>query len=201
MNPQMEAILRIACDRIEGWPVSIERDTDEAIHRAYRSDPNLEEVLIDTIDQALYDYQVRITHMLFSMPGFVEYINAISPDDYEIDPNYIDCLHDMIQVNTTAGELRGLVAESFLWTAMQKEMDDEKEARTRTALVLHRDRLFGAPIFKKYTHEQIEDYINECEHQDGLEYWEQFKSVSELYRDVELYYMYPDPEDDNEPEI
>lgn len=36
------------------------------------------------------------------------------------------------------------------------------------------------------------DYVEECEHQDGEEYWDQFKTLDDLFEDVDLYFINQD---------
>jgi hypothetical protein len=36
----------------------------------------------------------------------------------------------------------------------------------------------------------VEEYISECEHQDGEAYWQQFESIAEMLEDFDLYEEY-----------
>ena len=71
---------------------------------------------------------------------------------------------------------------------------EQLSGRAQTgALTSLRDKLFSAPLFEKFTKEQLQDYINETERLEGLEVWGTFKSARELFEDVVMYYMLQDP--------
>lgn len=48
------------------------------------------------------------------------------------------------------------------------------------------------------SHRLWSEYVNECQHQDGLSYWQNFENVTEIKEDFELYVQF---EEENEEEI
>lgn len=65
-------------------------------------------------------------------------------------------------------------------------MTEEKQTQK---LIARKNRLLaGVRASKRFTEKQITDYIDEAEHQDGYEYWLQFKTWQSLARDIKIYY-------------
>jgi hypothetical protein len=63
------------------------------------------------------------------------------------------------------------------------------EEKMNRKLVERKNRLLaGVRTSGKFTEEQIKSYVDEAEHQDGYEYWKQFKTWQSLEKDMILYF-------------
>jgi len=41
--------------------------------------------------------------------------------------------------------------------------------------------------FVEYMHNQVQEYVEEAEHQEGEKYWDEFKSIFDIVKDFKLY--------------
>ncbi len=200
MDNSSKALLCVVNDYITGWPIKYPRRSDsesELPIGEVRDDDFLEETFGDYVATALYDLTMRHIWEILKIPGVQTAILAAMPNDYELNDNWRESIHDTVRMTAcTAGDVLGDLCASYIFDQFEAEMEGLTESYKRVHLTEKRDEMFKAPIFRKFTKEQIDDYINEAEHQEGYEYWIQFSSISQLYRDVEMYYSYPDPEDE-----
>jgi hypothetical protein len=67
-----------------------------------------------------------------------------------------------------------------------KVTDEEK--RTEEAKAWRDTMLANIRKYKGYSEEQLREYVDEAEGQDGIEYWLQFKTWEELNADIRLYW-------------